>query len=128
MADNNYLFSDVDSFRVQGDRRSAMRDEIASINGNRLLNTNVDDLVDYFAEKFGIEVPELLEDKMLIDQQEAQWDVSGDPLRLAYHLKLPRPYGKLLASCARHRRLCSVSRQGVEVAGRLSPEGWRRSA
>jgi hypothetical protein len=58
-----------------------MQSDIAGMDANRLLNTNVDDLVGYFSEKYGIEVPELLEDKMVVDQREAQRDVSGDPMR-----------------------------------------------
>jgi hypothetical protein len=55
------------------------------MDGNRLLNTNVDDLVTYLTEKYGVEVPELLEDQMLIDQQEAQRDVSDDPQRRFFY-------------------------------------------
>jgi hypothetical protein len=81
MARGNHLFCDVDYFRLQDAQRRAMQAELASMDGNRLLNTNGDDLVAYFVGKFGIEVPQLLEDKMSVDQREAQRDVSGDPRR-----------------------------------------------
>lgn len=58
-----------------------MQSEIAGIDANRLLNTNVDELVGYLSEKYGIEVPELIEGEMVVDQREAQRDVSGDPMR-----------------------------------------------
>ena len=86
MARGDYLFMEADAFSVQDSQRKGMQAEIAAMDGARLLNTNVDDLVSYFAEKFGIEVPTLLEDDMSLDQREAQRDVSGDPMRLAYHL------------------------------------------
>lgn len=86
MARGDYLFMQVDSFSVQEHRCLGMQSEVASMDGNRLLNTNVDDLVAYFAEKYGIEVPELLEDQMSADQREAQRDVSGDPRRMAYYM------------------------------------------
>ena len=84
MARRDYLFMETDSHSVQEGQRRGMQAEIASMDGNRLLNTNMDDLVAYFADKYGIEAPELLEDQMSADQHEAQRDVSGDPNRMAY--------------------------------------------
>ena len=78
MRSNDYLFRGVDSFSVQQQQTERMKSEIAGIDANRLLNTNVDDLIGYFAEKYGIEVPELIEGEMVVDQREAQRDVSGD--------------------------------------------------
>jgi hypothetical protein len=86
MARREYLFTQADSHSVQENQRRGMQGEIASMDGNRLLNTNTDDLVAYFAEKYAIEVPELLEDQMSVDQREAQRDVSGDPRRMAYYM------------------------------------------
>ena len=85
MRSNNYLFRGIDSFSVQQQQTESMRSEIASMDANRLLNTNVDDLVGYLSNKYGIEVPELLEDEMLVDQREAQRDVSGDPMRRFFY-------------------------------------------
>jgi hypothetical protein len=39
------LFVEADSFSVQDHQRKAVEAEIADMDGNRLLNTNVDDLV-----------------------------------------------------------------------------------
>ena len=77
----NYLFSSADWFSVQENQKKAMLEEIASIDGNRLLNTSVDDLCAYFEEKYRIEVPILREDQIVADQQESQIDVSRDPMR-----------------------------------------------
>src|SRR5690242_14948308 len=85
MRSNDYLFRDVDSFSVQRQQTESMRSEIAGIEPNRQLNTNIDDLVGYLAEKYGIEVPELIEGEMVIDQREAQQDVSGDPMRRFFY-------------------------------------------
>ena len=76
-----YLFSRVDAFSVQQTRRQKMQADIAQFDGDRLLNTNVDDLVEYFVSTYRLEVPELQEDGMEIDQREAQRDVSSDPQR-----------------------------------------------
>jgi hypothetical protein len=86
MVRGNYLFCSADSFAVEEHQRKSMLAEIASMDGDRLLNTNVDDLGAYFGEKFAIDVPQLLEDQMTVDEREAQRDLSGDPRRTAYHL------------------------------------------
>jgi hypothetical protein len=86
MGRDDLLFFKADSFSVQERQRRAAEAEIADIDGNRLLNTNVDDLVAYIVEKFRIDVPEVDEDNMTVDQQESRRDVSGDPRRTAYYL------------------------------------------
>lgn len=58
-----------------------MQEEIAAINGDRLLNTAVDDLVRYFESKFKIEVPALVTEEIVVDQREAKIDVRHDPRR-----------------------------------------------
>ncbi len=84
MGRDDLLFFDEDSFAVQQHQRAAVDSEIAGMDGNRLLNTNVDDLVGYIVDKFRIDVPVLDEARMSVDQQEARRDVSGDPRRMAY--------------------------------------------
>ena len=54
-----------------------------------MLNTNVDNLVDYIVEKFRIDVPVLDEENMVAEQKEAQRDVSDDPQRMAYFMDRP---------------------------------------
>jgi hypothetical protein len=85
MRSNDYLFRGVDSFSVQRQQTESMKSEIARMDANRLLNTNVDDLVGYLAEKYGIEVPELIEGEMVVDQCAAQRDMSGDPMRRFFY-------------------------------------------
>ena len=59
-----------------------MREEVDSIDPDRLLNTSVDDLVQYFAGKYGVDVPVLDVDNLVVDQREEQVDVSRDPMRM----------------------------------------------
>ncbi len=77
----NYLFSRVDWFSVQRNQSEAMAKEIASYDGNKLLNTSPDDLAAYFRDKYRIDVPTLQEDQIVADQREAQIDVSHDQRR-----------------------------------------------
>jgi hypothetical protein len=55
--------------------------EIEAMDANRLLNTSVDDLAKYFAEKFQIAVPVLDVENLVVDEREKQIDVSRDPMR-----------------------------------------------
>ena len=85
MERDELLFCTADPFSVREHRRKEAEAEIASIDANRLLNTNVDDLVAYIVEKFRIDVPELDETNMTVDQEESRRDVSGDPRRMAHY-------------------------------------------
>jgi hypothetical protein len=85
-----YLFSKVDWFSVDRQQREKLVEEVARINGNRLLNTSVDDLCDYFEEKYRIDVPILLRDEIIADQHETQIDARRDPGK--YIRDRSRPY------------------------------------
>ena len=77
----DYLFCGTDWFSVEESQKRTLLSEIDAIDGNRLLNTSVDDLCDFFEEKFRIDIPELHEDQIVADQRETQIDVSQDPMR-----------------------------------------------
>jgi hypothetical protein len=81
MREPNYLFSNVDWFSVQEYKNKSLSDEIAKFDGNRLLNTSIDDLCDYFEKKYRLDVPILLDNQIVADQNETQIDVSRDPMR-----------------------------------------------
>ncbi|HNP97134.1 MAG TPA: hypothetical protein PKJ63_15950 [Cyclobacteriaceae bacterium] len=81
MHDHNYLFSNVDWFSVDQHQRKELAKEIDSINGDRLLNSSVDDLCDYFEKKYRIEVPVLRPENIVAEQRETKIDVSRDPGR-----------------------------------------------
>jgi hypothetical protein len=80
MREPNYLFSEVDWFSFQERQKKSLSDEIAKFDGNRLLNTSIDDLCDYFVKKYHLDVPILLEDRIVADQNETQIDVSQDSM------------------------------------------------
>lgn len=81
MYDRNYLFREADWFSVDQHQRQKMLTEIDSINGDRLLNTSIDDLCEYFEKKYKINVPDLLKDNIVVDQRETKIDVSHDASR-----------------------------------------------
>ena len=81
MVSNNILFSIVDWFRFAQHRCTKLKEEVADLDGNQLLNTSVDDLCEYFVKKYRIDVPVLNRSGILVDQCETQIDVSKDPLR-----------------------------------------------
>ncbi|MCE1244865.1 hypothetical protein [Oryzomicrobium sp.] len=81
MRDRNYLFNNLDWYSVDQNQCQELAKEIDSINGDRLLNTSVDDLCDYFEKKYKIEIPTLKQEDIVADQRETKIDVSGDPRR-----------------------------------------------
>jgi hypothetical protein len=81
LRDPNYLFTKFHWFAVDQHQRKQLIQEIDSLNGDRLLNTPVEDLCDYFESKYRIEVPVLRPDEIVVDQQETQIDVSHDSRR-----------------------------------------------
>lgn len=81
MREPNYLFTNYDWQRVQEYLKQKLKDEVANIDGNRMLNTSTDDLCKYFVEKYGVTVPILYEDDITADQKEIKIDVSSDTHR-----------------------------------------------
>ncbi|MFN3295721.1 hypothetical protein [Caldimonas sp.] len=82
MAREDYLFTGPDSYAVDRHQRQQMAADIEKLDADRLLNTPVEDLAVYFAEKYRITVPTLDVDNVVVDQRERQIDVSRDPMRM----------------------------------------------
>ena len=78
MKDNEYLFSSASWHDVERNQLQEMQKANAALDGNRLLNTSVEDLVLYFEVKFQIEIPTLLTEEIVVDQRETQIDMSRD--------------------------------------------------
>lgn len=76
-----YLFSTYDLSQSLRNTVEKMRQEIESLDANRLLNTAPADLAQYFAEKFHIEPIQLRRDEWYAEQQEVQVDVRHDQNR-----------------------------------------------
>ena len=89
MRDSEYLFSKVSWHDVERHQLQEMQKAIAALDGNRLLNTSVEDLVLYFENKFQIEIPNLLTEEIVVDQRERQIDVSRDQNRMIYDRSRP---------------------------------------
>ncbi|HEY3054098.1 MAG TPA: hypothetical protein VGK04_11995 [Thermoanaerobaculia bacterium] len=71
------LFSGEDARDALAEKIAMMKKAIESYDPNRLLNSNVDDLVTYFASVAEVEPIEILDDQIGVDQSEAQVDVSN---------------------------------------------------
>ncbi len=68
----NYLFREGNSFALLEGRRRQMEAAIDGIDGNRLLNSSVEDLVAYFAEEYSLKTPVLHHDEAAVSQREGQ--------------------------------------------------------
>ena len=59
MRDREFLFSNVSWHDVERHQLQELQKAVGEMDGNRLLNTSVEDLAAYFEKKFQIEVPTL---------------------------------------------------------------------
>ena len=75
------LFCRTDWHSVDNEQKRVLQSEISSIDGNRFLNTSVDDLCNFFEDKFRIDIPELHEDRISVGIKETLIDVSQDRMR-----------------------------------------------
>lgn len=89
MRDREYIFSNASWHDVERHQLQEMQKAIAALDGNRLLNTSVEDLVLYFESKFQIEIPTLLTEEIVVDQRETQIDISRDHNRMIYDRSRP---------------------------------------
>jgi hypothetical protein len=71
-----YLFKDRDWLSISRALPDRMREEIASLEAQRVLTSSIEDLCDYFVKKYFVEVPELQKEKTIADQQEKEIDMS----------------------------------------------------
>lgn len=81
MPSDSYLFNRIDWFSFERELKAAIFSKIYSIDGNRLLNTSVEDLCGYFEQEYKFDVPVLHEDQAESDTDDAKIDVSHDPRR-----------------------------------------------
>jgi hypothetical protein len=89
MRREDYLFSGPTWNAVDQHQRQTMAAEIETVEADRLLNTSVDDLAAYFAERFTINVPLLDVENTVVDQHEKQLDVSRDQMRMIFDRSRP---------------------------------------
>lgn len=72
MRDPQFLFSQIEWYLFDRHRKAEIAAEIDRMDGDRLLNTSVEDLCDYFEEKYRVEVPVLRVEEIVVDQHETQ--------------------------------------------------------
>lgn len=76
--DRDYLFFEASFGDVLRAQEEKMFAAIDAIEGNRLLNTNVEDWIKYFEQEYTIDVPKIKDDQITVDQGETEIDVSQD--------------------------------------------------
>jgi hypothetical protein len=83
------LFCTHDLSGVIRKAADAMRQEVETLDSNRLLNTAPDDLKNYFAEKYGIEPLRLLREEWHAETSETRVDVRHDRMRIIHDTSRP---------------------------------------
>ena len=75
------LFNDADWASVEEHQNKLLRDEILTFDSQRILTSSLEDLTDYLAQKYALQVPQLQKEHATADQQEREIDVSSDRSR-----------------------------------------------
>ncbi|OWY68940.1 hypothetical protein B7486_23880 [cyanobacterium TDX16] len=75
------LFSEYELSAVIDGHGRKLVEAIDTIDGNRLLNTSVEDLCNHFEGEYQINVPQIKLPEITVEQDEAEVDVSQDPRR-----------------------------------------------
>ena len=73
-----YLFSTYDLRVVLENQVQSMRQEVESIEANRLLNTAPEDLAQYFIDKYSVNPIVLHQESWTVDEKEISVDVRND--------------------------------------------------
>lgn len=84
MSQAELLFASYDLSAVLQNQEHKTIQAIESFDPNRLLNTSLEDLADYFDSEYRVELITLLSDQISVDQAEAKVDVSRDQSRIIY--------------------------------------------
>lgn len=74
----NYLFISTDSYSVKENQKNQLISAIKSKNENELLNTPEDDLKNYYAGLYEVNIPSLIEENIVVDERETQIDARYD--------------------------------------------------
>lgn len=78
--DESLLFSKYRWHQVSENQKTQLINEVTTtIDGNRLLNTSIDDLCTYLIEKYLVNIPVLNYDEIVADQREKKIDVRFNP-------------------------------------------------
>jgi hypothetical protein len=83
------LFSDYDLRATLEAHEQKMNAEIDGLDRGRALETGLDALCDQFEKEYRVEVPRLDETRIKVTQEDAQVDVSHDPMRAIFDRSQP---------------------------------------
>src|SRR4051812_21640647 len=78
MSTKPYLFNNNPWPSAAAQQRTLLEEGIVALDGDRLLNTAVSDLSNYFSERFKFNLPTLLTEKIIVNQREALIEVGSD--------------------------------------------------
>lgn len=87
--DSTILFFKYELHSVIEAHERKLLEAIAAVDGNRLLNTSVDDLCDYLEQEYRINVPAIKDAEIAVQQEEAAVDVRGYPNRVVFDMSQP---------------------------------------
>jgi hypothetical protein len=84
------LFVKHDAIAAQSNQPRALADAIESYNPDAILTANLDELTDYFVDRYRIDVPRLgSDDEITVSQEDERFDARRDPSRVVFDSSRP---------------------------------------
>lgn len=83
------LFSEASIFDVLENQKRQIKKTVDSLDRNYLLNASEEDLVRALVDELSLQVPAVIEDGVHMEYEEADIDVSGDPMRMIFDRNQP---------------------------------------
>jgi hypothetical protein len=84
VAEADLLFVKYDASTALSNQPRVLADAIDTYDADAILTANLDELCDYFIEKYRIDVPRLREDEISVSQKDEPFDARRDPNRVIF--------------------------------------------
>jgi hypothetical protein len=83
------LFSEASIFDVLENQKLKIKTTVNSLDRNYLLNASEEDLIRALVDELSLQVPAIVEEGVHMEYEEADIDVSGDPMRMIFDRNQP---------------------------------------
>jgi hypothetical protein len=83
------LFSETSIFDVLENQKGKIKRTVNALEGNYLLNASEEDLIRALTDELRLDVPSIVDEGVHMEYEEADIDVSGDPMRMIYDRNQP---------------------------------------
>jgi hypothetical protein len=82
------LFNECDVSAIMENQKRSLQNAVAAA-AETLASLSDDEVVSSFVNKFDVDIPNLMKDKMTMSEKEIDYDISGDPMRMFFDRSQP---------------------------------------